>query len=230
VFVRRYMLSEDIAAGRFRGGAAVTFEFQVAAPNTIVTARGMDRFRLRPWGRKGGQPGTLGQTLLNPGTGAERDIGKIDVLKLAPGDTVRITSPGGGGYGDPLDRAPEVVLEDVQDGLVTPERAQDDHGVVIADGRIDAARTTARRAELRAARTAPLAEFVFGPERSEYERRIPRALQDVVATELLGYPGSLRLFLKEQLYQRLEGNGIADADPVTLRERVRAHLKEFALT
>src|SRR5581483_4628970 len=66
VFVTRYMLSEDTAAGRYRGGAAVTFEFQVSAPNTIVTARGMDRFRIRPWGRKGGQPGTLGETLLNP--------------------------------------------------------------------------------------------------------------------------------------------------------------------
>jgi N-methylhydantoinase B len=230
VFVRRYMLSEDIAAGRFRGGAAVTFEFQVTAPNTIVTARGMDRFRLRPWGRMGGQPGTLGQTLLNPGTGAEREVGKIDVLKLVPGDTVRITSPGGGGYGDPLDRAAERVLEDVENGLVTPERAREDHGVVIADGRIDAAGTAARRAELRAARTAPLAEFVFGPERIGYETRIPPALQDAVATELLEYPGSVRLFLKEQLYQRLEGNGVADADPVTLLERVRACLKELTPT
>jgi N-methylhydantoinase B len=225
VFVTRYMLSEDTAAGRYRGGAAVTFEFQVSAPNTIVTARGMDRFRIRPWGRKGGQPGTLGQTLLNPGTDRERDVGKIDVLKLQPGDTVRITSPGGGGYGDPLDRDHERVRRDVADGLVTVERAAADYGVVLVDGQVDTAATLAHRAALRAARPGPPGEFVFGPERAAYEARVPRDVQDAVATVLQEYPGAVRLFLKEQLYRRFEGNGVSGLDPLTLRERVRAHLK-----
>ncbi len=225
VFVTRYMLSEDTAAGRYRGGAAVTFEFQVSAPNTIVTARGMDRFRIRPWGRKGGQPGTLGQTLLNPGTDRERDVGKIDVLKLQPGDTVRITSPGGGGYGDPLDRDHERVRRDVADGLVTVERAAADYGVVLVDGQVDTAATLAHRTALRAARPGPPGEFVFGPERAAYEARVPRDVQDAVATVLQEYPGAVRLFLKEQLYRRFEGNGVSGLDPLTLRERVRAHLK-----
>src|SRR5439155_9740951 len=47
VLVKRYMLSEDVAAGRFRGGTGVVLEFEVFAPNTVVTARGIDRFRLR---------------------------------------------------------------------------------------------------------------------------------------------------------------------------------------
>src|SRR5581483_7637866 len=225
VFVHRYMLSENTAAGGHRGGAAVTFEFQVSAPNTIVTARGMDRFRIRPWGRKGGQPGTLGETLLNPGTDRERNVGKIDVLKLQPGDTVRITSPGGGGYGDPLDRDPERVQRDVADGLVTVERAASDYGVMLDDGKVDAAATVARRVALRAQRTGPLAEFVFGPERAAYEARVPKDLQDVVAAVLQEYPGAVRLFLKEQLYRRFEADGVSGLDQVTLHERVRAHLK-----
>ncbi len=67
--------------------------------------------------------------------------------------------------------------------------------------------------------------FVFGPERAAYEARVPRDVQDAVATVLQEYPGAVRLFLKEQLYRRFEGNGVSGLDPLTLRERVRAHLK-----
>ena len=51
-------------------------------------------------------PGPVGYTLLNPGTPAEPNIGKIDVLNLSYGDVLRIGTPGGGGYGDPLERDP----------------------------------------------------------------------------------------------------------------------------
>ena len=106
LLVNRYMLTNEVAAGRFRGGSGVTIEFQSLAPNAIVTARGMDRFKLRPYGRKGGHPGYLGETLINPGTPKETNIGKVDILQLTPGDVVRITAPSGAGYGDPLDREP----------------------------------------------------------------------------------------------------------------------------
>src|SRR2546428_1092599 len=117
VVVQRYMLTDETAAGQYRGGAGVVFEFQVNAPNTIITARGMERIHIRPWGRKGGEPGTLGATVLNPGTAEERSAGKIDVLKVGPGETLRIVSPGGGGYGDPFQRDPELVRRGVADGF-----------------------------------------------------------------------------------------------------------------
>jgi len=84
VFVKRYMLIDDVAAGEHRGGAGVVFEFQVDAPNTIITARGMERFHVRPWGRAGAEPGTLASAVANPGTPHERDIGKIDVPSFSP--------------------------------------------------------------------------------------------------------------------------------------------------
>jgi N-methylhydantoinase B len=225
VFVRRYMLADDVAPGQHRGGAGVVFDFQVNAPNTIITARGMERFNVRPWGRKGGAPGALGQTVVNPGTREERVIGKIDVLKLEPGDTVRIVSPGGGGYGDPFDRDPELVRRDVANGFVTPDEAAERYGVVLGDGAVDAGQTRRRRTR----RASVAAEFGFGAERDAYERRLPPAVQDAVATELLAHPGSHRHFLKEQLYTALEANGPMDLDPVALRERVRAILKSIEL-
>jgi hypothetical protein len=70
--------------------------------------------------------------------------------------------------------------------------------------------------------TAP---FAFGREREEYERRLPPAVQDVVAAELLGYSGSYRHFLKERVYDALLVNGAVDLDVDLLRERVRAIVK-----
>ncbi len=222
VFVKRYMLVDDVAAGQHRGGAGVVFEFQVDAPNTIITARGMERFHLRPWGRAGAGPGTLASAVVNPGTPDERDIGKIDVLKLQPGETVRIVSPGGGGFGDPLARDGEMVRQDVANGFVTVAEAAERYGVVIRDGTVDAEET--RRTRQRAHRDTLLA-FSFGPERETYERRLPPGLQDIVGAELLEYPASYRHFLKEQVYEALQANGPLDLDPVALRERVRAIVK-----
>src|SRR3546814_10727141 len=70
----------------------------------------MNRARLRPWGVAGGHPGYLGGAILNPGTPGEQRIAKITVLSLKRGDVVRLTTPAGGGFGDPFDREPERVL------------------------------------------------------------------------------------------------------------------------
>ena len=87
---------------------------------------------------------------------------------------------------------------------------------------VDLDATRRRRLEGAPATTAP---FSYGPEREEYERRLPPAVQDVVATELLAYPGSYRHFLKERVYDTLLANGAVDLDAILLRERIRAIVK-----
>jgi N-methylhydantoinase B len=223
IFVKRYMLRDEVAAGRYRGGAGVVFEFQVNTPNTVITARGMERFRFQPWGRVGAGPGASGQTLVDPDEPNARVIGKIDVLKLEPGTTVRILSPGGGGYGDPLDRDPAAVAKDVADGLVTTVEAHDEYGVVLVNGGLDVAATERRRDARGTTRTAPA--FSFGKEREQYESRFPPALQDAVAAELMTYSASSRHFLKEQVFDVLAAEPLLEDDPVALRERVRAVFK-----
>jgi N-methylhydantoinase B len=223
VFVRRYMLRDEAAPGKWRGGAGVVFEFEINAPNTIITARGMERLRLRPWGRAGAGPGEVSGTVVNPGTPDEQVVGKIDVLKLAPGDVVRIVSPGGGGYGDPFERDPEMVRQDVANGFVSAADAAAVYGVVLRDGAaVDLDATRRRRLERAPVTTAP---FSYGREREEYERRLPPAVQDVVAAELLAYSGSYRHFLKERVYDALLANGAVELDAVLLRERIRAIVK-----
>src|SRR6266516_2626355 len=97
---------------------AMRMEFQVFHPDTVVTARGQERFKIQPWGAAGGFCGTTGSTLVNPDTPRVKDIGKIDFLPLEPGDVVRISAPAGGGHGDPLERDPTDVARDVRSGLV----------------------------------------------------------------------------------------------------------------
>ena len=61
--------------------------------------------------------------------------------------------PGGGGFGDPLERDPDLVRADLRDELVSPERARGDYGVVLdAAGNVDAAATAHLRAALRTQR------------------------------------------------------------------------------
>ena len=172
VFVERYMLSDDAAAGEYRGGAGVVFEFRCLASDAIVTARGMDRFKLRPFGRKGAEPGTLGSAVLNPDTAKARTLNKIDILKLQAGDVVRIVSPGGGGYGDPSARDPDAVRRDAENGFRTGAGAED-----------------------------PSTEFVFGPERAAYEAMLTPALQDTLARLLKLKPISARQYLRGRIYQ-----------------------------
>ena len=74
--------------------------------------------------------------------------GKFSDVRLAKGDGIRIVTSGGGGYGSPLERDPARIEEDVRQGFITREQAEEQYGVVFADGgvEIDRERTRARRA------------------------------------------------------------------------------------
>jgi N-methylhydantoinase B len=76
----------------------------------------------------------------------------IKVIK--PGDRITNMNPGGGGYGNPMERAVEKVLWDVKNGLVSLTGAKEDYGVIITDPatlHVDMAATEALRATRRAA-------------------------------------------------------------------------------
>ncbi len=226
VRIRRYRLRPDSGgAGRYRGGAGLEIEMEVLAPEATATSRAMDRYRFRPWGRLGGRPGALGYTLLNPGTRRERDVGKIDVLHLAFGDVLRIGTPGGGGYGDPLARDTAAVLGDVRRGVVSRASAARDYGVVITeDLRVDAAATDARRAALRGERR-PLLDFDFGPEREAHERLWSDALVTALNRRLEPYPPRMRTLLRERVCALVDedaasGRAVREADLARLFDRV----------
>jgi N-methylhydantoinase B len=74
---------------------------------------------------------------------------------LAPGEVFTMTWQGGGGYGDPLTREPDAVARDVQEQKVTAEAARTVYGVIVSDGVVDPAATTAERDQHRARRREP---------------------------------------------------------------------------
>jgi len=216
LMVRQYkMLPDTQSPGEWRGGAALVMDLENTAEEATLTVRGMNRFHFRPWGVKGGAPGRLAQVHLNPGTPEERDLGKITVLKMKQHDLVRMLTPAGGGFGDPLRRKVELVLEDIDAGFITVERAREDYGVVVANGRPDLAATEALRAELAGRRGAP-GTIVYGPERLEYDHQRPESVRSHIARRILRADRTIRAQLVKRigavLRQQTEPLNIERAD------------------
>lgn len=169
-YIVDYALRRDSGgAGKWRGGTGVVFSVKIVGEDSSVLGRGMERFVFRPWGVAGGSPGERARVILNQGTPGEKDLGKLDIFHARPGDVVTIMTPGGGGFGDPLERDPDAVLQDIQLGYVSEEAAFNDYGVVIVDESIDRASTDLRRKDLIEQR-GPSAGFNFGPERDAWEK------------------------------------------------------------
>jgi N-methylhydantoinase B len=70
-------------------------------------------------------------------------------MNMKKGDLFRHEVAGAGGWGDPLDRDPALVLNDVRNDFVSEQAACEDYGVVLADGAVDEVETTALRREMR---------------------------------------------------------------------------------
>jgi N-methylhydantoinase B len=138
-------------AGRFRGGVSIRRDWRFLEHEAVLQVRA-DRRTHRPYGLYGGQPGTPSLNMLNPGTGTGQLLAAKLTMTIREGDVFRHELPGAGGWGDPLLRAPDAVLADVVQGLVSVEAAARDYGVVIAAGAVDHHETAALRERLAAAR------------------------------------------------------------------------------
>lgn len=153
IYLKKELMPDSGGPGRNRGGLGQEFEFIVADGDLgpqgpmVVGIRGSGRKPDSPYpvfGRLGGGVGRGEHLTLN---GVEIPHGPQQAL--APGDRLSMGLPGGGGFGNPLERAPERVARDVELGYVTPKAALDDYGVVAdASGKIDMAATKKRRAGL----------------------------------------------------------------------------------
>jgi 5-oxoprolinase (ATP-hydrolysing) len=155
----RYELrDEPCAAGKWRGGIGMVRVNRFLV-DTIVTCEGERHDTDPPWGIFGGQAGLNASLVKNAGQpDEERWPSKVTAFRLKAGDTLTITVPNSGGYGDPLERDPELVLSDVLDGFTTLELAERDYGVVIDPETMQLdLEATARLREERAARPLPTA-------------------------------------------------------------------------
>jgi N-methylhydantoinase B len=149
LLVERFGLVPDTGgAGEYRGGLGIVREFRLLAEEATFQLRS-DRTNFRPWGVEGGKPGTPTQNWLNPGTPEEQELPGKHLMTLKRGDLYRVVQAGAGGYGDPLSRDPQAVVEDVQQEKLTQEYARAEYGVVLdAVGELDVAATEGLRAEM----------------------------------------------------------------------------------
>ena len=146
--------------GRFRGGCGIEKGGTLTDAESTVMSYSSDRARSITWGIEGGLPSIPHGVWLNRGSDNEEFLGSnFSSVPLQPGDSFIRPSAGGGGYGDPLKRPAEEVLDDVIDGYVSLRRAAEDYGVVIDeidpeldDFRIDFASTAAKRESIYAQR------------------------------------------------------------------------------
>lgn len=223
IVVRRFGFVPDSGgAGRYRGGLGVTLEFQIFAPDATVIARGMDRTYFDPWGVHGGLPGARMQpALINAGTDRERSVRKIDFLRLIPGDTVKITTSGGGGYGDPIEREPELVRLDVEFGFVSREAAERLYGCVIDEnGKVDERATSTRRRDLSASRRENDPRmFALGTARDRYDAVWSPEARAALSELLAELPILVRYRIKNELHNALFGD--SRDEPITRAEVAR---------
>lgn len=120
--------------GRFRGGLGIEKGGTLVDATKTVMSYCCDRARSITWGIEGGLPSIPHGVWMNKGTDQEKFLGSnFSAVPLHSGDSFTRPSAGGGGYGDPLERPFDEVLEDVIDEYVSIERAAKDYGVIIRE-------------------------------------------------------------------------------------------------
>ncbi|MBD1548494.1 hydantoinase B/oxoprolinase family protein [Roseibium aggregatum] len=132
----RYEVRDDVppGAGKFRGGSGVVKSQRYLTPGYMTHES--DRHLDVPWGVFGGKEGAVGKMEIY---NAERpddirqEYSKFSGLRTEAGDVVSYFSPSGGGYGNPLERDPHKVLDDVLDGFIGVDHAREAYGVVLKE-------------------------------------------------------------------------------------------------
>ncbi|HEX5454693.1 MAG TPA: hydantoinase B/oxoprolinase family protein, partial [Stellaceae bacterium] len=145
-------IQDAMGPGRFRGGAPFRREYRLLADEAVLQVRS-DRHVFRPFGLYGGGPGRPSMNYLNPDRNPAPLPSKL-TMTMKKGDLFRHEVAGGGGWGDPLERDPALVLRDVLNDFVSRQGAREDYGVVVAGDppAFDAASTDALRRQMRVQR------------------------------------------------------------------------------
>ena len=129
MFIESYGYRPDTGgAGRHRGGVGVSRVYRFTAPTTGICL--VYKTKTKPWAVLGGLEGDNNHVVLNPGTPREVVQGG-SYNHLETGDVLANNTGGGGGYGDPRERDPELIARDVRNGFVSVAAAERDYGVVI---------------------------------------------------------------------------------------------------
>ena len=150
VLFEEYSLHEGSGgAGKSRGGFGVNYKIKLRRGNAKVSMV-MDHGRFGPQGVLGGKDGGVNKVQIehNGQTYVPPHLSKDQNIHVQAGDTICVSTPGGGGYESSLKRNPELVRNDVQRGYYTMQQAQDLFGVVLtSEGLVDGNATQKLRSQ-----------------------------------------------------------------------------------
>ncbi|MEK9646184.1 MAG: hydantoinase B/oxoprolinase family protein [Alphaproteobacteria bacterium] len=128
--IRKFDIWPDSGgAGKMRGGIGYVREYEMLT-NVMLTARTANHEQ-PGWGLAGGEGPPVCVTAINPDGPEPIELSALDTREAPAGTVVRLSQTGGSGYGDPKDRDPDKVREDVRNGYVSADVARDKYGVEI---------------------------------------------------------------------------------------------------
>jgi len=149
VLFEEYSLHEGSGGpGEHRGGFGVNYKFRLRRGEARASMV-MDHGRYGPQGARGGRDGGVNRVRVVHDTSAYEPphLSKDQDIHLDAGDVIEVSTPGGGGFGNPFRRVPDRVAQDVARGYYTRAQAANWFGVALSeDGSVDAAGTARLRA------------------------------------------------------------------------------------
>jgi N-methylhydantoinase B len=156
-------------AGLHRGGNGLSVGYRFLNDGQIAIHD--DRWLTYPWGVNGGAPGQRSTKILQRADGSEETLpAKCEGIEVKKGDILYFNTWGGGGWGDPLKRDPQLIVDDVNRSLVTVDGAKA-YGVVLNDDlSVDEAATTALRSDMAETR-GDVSLFDFGGDIADIKAR-----------------------------------------------------------
>lgn len=130
-YIRREFIMDNGGDGKYRGGTGIVVEYEVLTPTNVNFIS--IRHRHPSPGAEGGMPGGLqyAKAIIN---GKEVEMAQKTIgLKLNPGDRIIVSNFGGGGFGNPKERDPELVKKDLDDGFISKEKARNVYSYNVED-------------------------------------------------------------------------------------------------
>ncbi|RPI42788.1 MAG: hydantoinase B/oxoprolinase family protein [Betaproteobacteria bacterium] len=123
------LVTDSGGAGRWRGGMGIARQIRAVVSNTIFSVRSDSHTVGVPTGVFGGLDGRRARLIQNYGSPEAKVLySKVARIEMGPGDSMRIETPGGGGYGPPAERDLRALAQDLRDGRISRAAAERDYG------------------------------------------------------------------------------------------------------
>ena len=128
LFVDRMELNTDPGGeGKWTGGQGIRLDYRIRRDDSFLTL-GYTRSRILPWSLDGGNEGSANYALVMRKDGSSERYAFASGIQVDKDDVIRVITGAGGGLGNPKERDPAKVAEDVRNGLISAERAAEVYG------------------------------------------------------------------------------------------------------